>query len=55
MSKKERIAISIDRDVLRELDDYVREMQKEDLQKNRPLTSRSEVVEQFVRECIKRQ
>lgn len=52
MAKKTRISLTIDDDILSQLDDAVRKRQKEDLAKKRQPTNRSEVVEEFVRKQL---
>lgn len=54
MAKKTRISLTVDDDVLSQLDDVVRKRQKEDLTKKRQLTNRSAVVEEFVRKQLER-
>jgi metal-responsive CopG/Arc/MetJ family transcriptional regulator len=53
MAKKVAISITIDGDVLRELDTYLRKMQSADLSSSRSLSTRSSVVEKIVAEKLK--
>jgi metal-responsive CopG/Arc/MetJ family transcriptional regulator len=54
MAKKIAISITIDGDVLRELDSYLRQIQSAEIRSRRSLSTRSSLIEQFVRDGIGR-
>jgi metal-responsive CopG/Arc/MetJ family transcriptional regulator len=54
MAKKVAISITIDGDVLRALDAYLREIQAAELRARRSLSTRSNLIEQLVRDGISR-
>jgi metal-responsive CopG/Arc/MetJ family transcriptional regulator len=55
MAKKVAISITIDGDVLRELDASLREIQSAQLRSRKPLETRSSLVERLIREGISRE
>ena len=54
MAKKVAISITIDGDVLRELDSYLRHIQSAEIRSRRSLSTRSNLIEQLVRDGIGR-
>jgi len=54
MAKKVAISVTIDGEVLRNLDAYLREVQSAELRSRRSLSTRSSLIEQFVRDGIGR-
>ena len=52
MAKKVAISITIDGDILRQLDAYVRQVQERELRSRRSLSTRSSVIERIIREGL---
>lgn len=48
LAKKVAISITVDGELLHELDDYVREIQADEIRKKRELSTRSSVIERFI-------
>jgi len=48
LAKKVAISITVDGELLRELDDYIREIQADEIRKKRELSTRSSVIERFI-------
>jgi metal-responsive CopG/Arc/MetJ family transcriptional regulator len=54
VAKKVAVSITVDGDVLRELDAYLREVQVAEIRAKRQLSTRSSLIEQIVRDGIRR-
>ena len=53
LAKKVAISITVDGDLLRELDDYIREIQTDEIKKKRELSTRSSVIERFILSALR--
>jgi len=55
MAKKVPISVTIDGDVLRSVDNVLRNVQEKELRSRRSLSTRSSLVERFLREGVDRE
>jgi metal-responsive CopG/Arc/MetJ family transcriptional regulator len=53
VAKKVAISITIDGEILRELNAYLREIQSKEIKSGKSLSTRSSLIEQLVREGIR--
>lgn len=54
MGKKVAVSITLDRDLLRDLDSYLREVQLGQIKGTKALSTRSSLIEQLIRDGIRR-
>ena len=55
VAKKTAISITIDGEILRSLDEILREMQQGELRSRKPLSNRSSLIERIVAEYVRRE